>query len=60
MLDRKRMVQAKNPLVSQTPVMSGMMRDNAPPETPSMYSQQGQPSSETPLLSSFNLLKPQN
>ena len=38
MLDRKRMVQAKNPLVSQTPVMAGMIRDNAPPETPSLYS----------------------
>ena len=49
MSDRKKMMQKKNPLVSQTPIMSGMIRENAPPETPSLTNNQG-PATETPLL----------
>lgn len=35
---RKIIQKQKNPLISQTPVLAGIMRDNLPPETPFLTS----------------------
>ena len=47
------MIFAKNPLVTQTPVMGGYKRPDLPPETPSMQSDGQRLVNHTPIMRRF-------
>ena len=54
------MQQEKNPLITRTPVIAGIMKLSAPPETPSLYTDNRRCNIRpTPLIKTFNVLKPE-
>ena len=55
---RKLLNQQKNPLISQTPVLAGVMRDSAPPETPFLTSDGGALVNQTPVMKRFSVFRP--
>ena len=54
---RKRMILAKNPLVSCTPVMAGVKRPDLPPETPFLQSERPELVNRTPIMRRFQVNK---
>ena len=50
---RKKMIQAVNPLVSCTPVMAGVRLKDAPPETPFLQSNGHTLVDRTPIMARF-------
>ena len=55
---RKIIHMQKNPLISQTPVLAGVIRDGAPPETPFLTSEGGALVNQTPVMKRFSILRP--
>ena len=54
------MQQEKNPLITRTPVCAGIMKLSAPPETPSLYTDNRRCNIRpTPVIKTFNVLKPE-
>ena len=54
---QKEIRHEKKQLMSQTPVLSGFMRANAPPETPSIYTDKQ--AVKIPVYRRFNVRKPE-
>ena len=52
------MQKYKNPLKSKTPLLAGVIKESAPPETPFLTAD-GEPKDDsTPVMQSFSVLKP--